>query len=71
MAKHERGLRFQPTGGSRAPQIPTGKKQRLSIERLANDGRGIAFLDGRTWFVTGALAGRRSRRGCWVPTARS
>ena len=57
MAKHERGLRFQPTGGSRAPQIPTGKKQRLSIERLANDGRGIAFLDGRTWFVTGALAG--------------
>ena len=35
MAKHERGLRFQPTGGSRAPQIPVGKKQRLTIERLA------------------------------------
>ncbi len=57
MAKHERGLRFQPTGGSRAPQIPTGKKQRLTIERLSNDGRGIAFIEGRTWFVAGALAG--------------
>ena len=57
MAKHERGLRFQPTGGSRAPQVPTGKKQRLTIERLSNDGRGIAFIEGRTWFVTGALAG--------------
>ncbi|MBI3905865.1 MAG: methyltransferase domain-containing protein [Pseudomonas fluorescens] len=57
MAKHERGLRFQPTGGSKAPQVPTGKKQRLTIERLANDGRGIAFFEGRTWFVIGALAG--------------
>jgi len=57
MAKQQRGLRFQPTGGSKAPQIPTGKKQRLSIERLANDGRGIAFFEGRTWFVIGALAG--------------
>ena len=57
MAKHERGLRFQPTGGSRAPQIPVGKKQRLTIERLANDGRGIVFFEGRTWFVVGALAG--------------
>ncbi|MFP3514592.1 23S rRNA (uracil(1939)-C(5))-methyltransferase RlmD [Pseudomonas sp. SIMBA_077] len=57
MAKQERGLRFQPTGGTKAPQVPTGKKQRLSIERLANDGRGIAFLQGRTWFVSGALAG--------------
>ncbi|MBV4553309.1 23S rRNA (uracil(1939)-C(5))-methyltransferase RlmD [Pseudomonas sp. SWRI102] len=57
MAKHERGLRFQPSGGSRAPQVPTGKKQRLTIERLANDGRGIAFVEGRTWFVIGALAG--------------
>ncbi|MDD0974531.1 23S rRNA (uracil(1939)-C(5))-methyltransferase RlmD [Pseudomonas fontis] len=55
--KRNTGLRFQPTGGSRAPQIPTGKKQRLSIERLAGDGRGIAFLEGRTWFVSGALAG--------------
>ena len=36
--------------------MPTGKKQRLHIERLANDGRGIAFVDGRTWFVAGALA---------------
>lgn len=57
MAKHERGLRFQPTGGTRAPQVPTGKKQKLTIERLANDGRGIAFHDGRTWFVAGSLAG--------------
>ncbi len=57
MARQERGLRFQPTGGSKAPQVPTGKKQRLTIERLANDGRGIAFFEGRTWFVIGALAG--------------
>ncbi|SEN39465.1 23S rRNA (uracil1939-C5)-methyltransferase [Pseudomonas sp. ok272] len=57
MAKQPRGLRFQPTGGSKAPQVPTGKKQRLTIERLANDGRGIAFFEGRTWFVIGALAG--------------
>lgn len=34
-----------------------GKKQRLDIERLAGDGRGIAFFEGRTWFVSGALAG--------------
>jgi 23S rRNA (uracil1939-C5)-methyltransferase len=33
-----------------------GKKQRLTIERLAHDGRGIAFVEGRTWFVAGALA---------------
>ena len=57
MAKQERGLRFQPAGGTKAPQVPAGKKQRLSIERLANDGRGIAFIEGRTWFVSGALAG--------------
>ena len=57
MAKQERGLRFQPAGGTKAAQIPAGKKQRLNIERLANDGRGIAFIEGRTWFVSGALAG--------------
>jgi len=56
-SKRNSGLRFQPAGGSRAPQIPTGKKQRLHIERLAGDGRGIAFVEGRTWFVSGALAG--------------
>ncbi len=55
MAKRSGGLRFQPSGGEKKPQIPTGKKQRLSIQRLANDGRGIAFLDNRTWFVEGAL----------------
>ncbi|WP_147460710.1 TRAM domain-containing protein, partial [Pseudomonas savastanoi] len=57
MAKHERGLRFQPTGGVKTVQIPAGKKQRLTIERLSDDGRGIAFLDGKTWFVAGSLAG--------------
>ncbi|MDE1168929.1 MAG: 23S rRNA (uracil(1939)-C(5))-methyltransferase RlmD [Pseudomonas sp.] len=57
MAKKPTGLRFQPAGGQRAVQVPTGKKQRLTIERLSNDGRGVAFLEGRTWFVTGALAG--------------
>ena len=57
MAKRSGGLRFQPSGGEKKPQIPTGKKQRLGIERLANDGRGIGFLEGRTWFVEGALPG--------------
>jgi 23S rRNA (uracil1939-C5)-methyltransferase len=57
MARHERGLRFQPAGGTRAPQVPTGKKQKLTIERLANDGRGIAFHEGKTWFVAGSLDG--------------
>ncbi len=57
MAKRSGALRFQPSGGERKPQVPVGKKQRLSIERLANDGRGIAFVEGRTWFVEGALPG--------------
>jgi 23S rRNA (uracil1939-C5)-methyltransferase len=57
MSRRSSGLRFQPSGGEKKPQIPTGKKQRLSIERLANDGRGIAFVEGRTWFVEGALPG--------------
>ena len=55
--KRNGGLRFQPAGGSRTPQVPAGKKQRLTIERLAGDGRGIAFVEGRTWFVSGALGG--------------
>lgn len=59
MAKKDGGLRFQPSGGSRAPQVPVGKKQKLLIERLANDGRGIGFIEGRTWFVSGALAGEQ------------
>lgn len=54
--KSNSGLRFQPAGGNRAPQVPVGKKQRLEIERLAGDGRGIAFHEGRTWFVSGALS---------------
>ena len=56
MAKH-RSLRFQPVGGERKAQVPVGKKQKLTIERLANDGRGIAFVEGRSWFVAGALPG--------------
>ncbi len=59
MAKKNGELRFQPSGGTRAVQIPVGKKQRLSIERLANDGRGISFFEGRTWFVAGALPGEQ------------
>lgn len=55
--KTQSGLRFQPAGGNRAPQVPVGKKQRLLIERVSGDGRGIAFIEGRTWFVSGALAG--------------
>jgi 23S rRNA (uracil1939-C5)-methyltransferase len=57
MAKRDAGLRFQPSGGTRTTQVPTGKKQRLNIERLSNDGRGIGFVEGRTWFVAGSLAG--------------
>ncbi|MEO4047879.1 23S rRNA (uracil(1939)-C(5))-methyltransferase RlmD [Pseudomonas sp. CAU 1711] len=56
MTKH-RTLRFQPAGGERKAQLPVGKKQKLVIERLANDGRGIAFVDGRSWFVAGGLPG--------------
>ncbi|WNW11442.1 23S rRNA (uracil(1939)-C(5))-methyltransferase RlmD [Pseudomonas sp. DTU_2021_1001937_2_SI_NGA_ILE_001] len=57
MARQQRGLRFQPAGGVKSAQLPTGKKQRLVVERLANDGRGIAFAEGKTWFVAGSLAG--------------
>lgn len=59
MAKRTGGLRFQPAGGARAAQLPVGKKQILNIERQAHDGRGIAFHEGRTWFVAGALADER------------
>lgn len=57
MAKRSGGLRFQPSGGEKKPAIPTGKKQRVDIERLANDGRGIGFVECRTWFIEGALPG--------------
>lgn len=59
MAKKTSGLRFQPSGGVQTPQVPVGKKQKLEIERLANDGRGIAFSQGRTWFVSGAMPGEQ------------
>ncbi|GIZ13294.1 23S rRNA (uracil(1939)-C(5))-methyltransferase RlmD [Pseudomonas sp. NCCP-436] len=59
MSRRSSGLRFQAGGGSRAAQLPVGKKQRLTIERQAGDGRGIAFEGGRTWFVSGALAGEQ------------
>lgn len=55
MAKRTTGLRFQSPAGVRPQTVPVGKRQRLRIERLSHDGRGIAFLDGRTWFVSGAL----------------
>ena len=57
MARNKGGLRFQPSGGARGPAIPVGKKQRLAIERLAHDGRGIAHEGGMTWFVSGGLPG--------------
>ncbi|SEJ10048.1 23S rRNA (uracil1939-C5)-methyltransferase [Azotobacter beijerinckii] len=59
MAKRTPGLRFQPSGGARTAPLPVGRKQVLTIERLAHDGRGIAFVDGRTWFVSGTLAGEQ------------
>ncbi|WXL24343.1 23S rRNA (uracil(1939)-C(5))-methyltransferase RlmD [Ectopseudomonas mendocina] len=59
MAKKTSSLRFQPSGGSKAQQVPVGKKLKLHIERQANDGRGIGFNEGRTWFVSGALQGEQ------------
>ena len=59
MAKKITGLRFQDAGGSKPPSLPVGKKQLLQIDKLANDGRGIGYADGRTWFVAGALAGEQ------------
>ncbi|MFC3607457.1 23S rRNA (uracil(1939)-C(5))-methyltransferase RlmD [Stutzerimonas tarimensis] len=57
MARRGSSLRLQPSGGARVTRVPTGKKQQLVIERLSHDGRGIAFHDGLTWFVSGALPG--------------
>ena len=59
MAKRAPSLRFQTGNGTRSASLPTGKKQQLQIERLAHDGRGIGFVDGRSWFVAGALPGER------------
>lgn len=59
MAKRAPSLRFQTGNATRAATVPVGKKQQLRIERLAHDGRGIGFVDGRSWFVAGALPGER------------
>lgn len=61
MSQRKGGLRFQPAGGKQETRLPVGKKQILTIERLAHDGRGIAFEQGRTWFVSGALAQEQVR----------
>ena len=54
MPKRAPNLRFQ-TAQKAATSTPVGKRQRLKIERLAHDGRGIGFLGKDTWFVDGAL----------------
>ncbi len=60
MAKRTTALRFQSgTAGTGRVPFPAGKKQLLSIERLAHDGRGIAFTGGYSWFVSGALPGEQ------------
>lgn len=59
--KPQRGLRFQPASGQQQKGPVPGQKQVLTIERLAHDGRGIAFADGRSWFVSGALPGEQVR----------
>lgn len=59
--KPRTGLRFQPAGGRQESGPVVGQKQLLTVERLASDGRGIAFVDGRSWFVSGALPGEQVR----------
>lgn len=55
MSKKITGLRFQENRKPAGKTIPVGKKQPLTITRLSHDGRGIALLDNKTWFVSGAL----------------
>ena len=53
--KQTSGLRFQSAREPANRGLPVGKKQQLNIERIAHDGRGIALVQQRTWFVAGAL----------------
>lgn len=59
MAKRAPSLRFQTGNATRTTTVPVGKKQQLRIERLSHDGRGIGFVEGRSWFVSGALPGEQ------------
>lgn len=59
MAKKTSGLRFQSAAGNQPASVPVGKKQLLQIDKLANDGRGIGHVEGRVWFVAGALPGEQ------------
>ena len=47
------------TRSSKAPvkksNAPPAETVQLQVERLADDGRGIAYLDGKTTFVEGAI----------------
>lgn len=47
--------------GHRAPENPALSELELLIDDLSHDGRGVAHVDGKAWFVTGALPGERVR----------
>lgn len=72
MSKKITGLRFQDNRKPAERAIPVGKKQSLTITRLSHDGRGIALLDNKTWFVAEALPKEKviarvlSSQGKWI-----